>query len=55
MLDLAPDIHRQRLVIEGIPSRPVTAEDACKPFGNDDAIAFTSKFFEADVVQSRAF
>lgn len=29
MLDLAPDIHRQRLVVEGVPDRPVTADDIC--------------------------
>ncbi len=27
MHDLAPDIYRQRLVIEGIPRRPLTASD----------------------------
>jgi S-adenosylmethionine decarboxylase len=27
MKDLAPDIYRQRLVIEGIPSRAITDED----------------------------
>ena len=26
MQDLAPDIHRQRLVVEGVPRRPITAE-----------------------------
>ncbi len=25
MLDLAPEIHRQRLVIEGVPAEPITA------------------------------
>ncbi len=27
MKDLAPDIYRQRLVIEGIPKRPITDHD----------------------------
>jgi hypothetical protein len=27
MKDLAPDIHRQRLVIEGVPQHPISAED----------------------------
>jgi hypothetical protein len=27
MKDLAPDIHRQRLVIEGVPLQPITAGD----------------------------
>jgi S-adenosylmethionine decarboxylase len=27
MLDLAPDIHRQRLVLEGIPARAISAQD----------------------------
>lgn len=27
MKDLATDIYRQRLVVEGIPSRPITDED----------------------------
>ena len=27
MRDLAPDIHRQRLVIEGIPRSPIMADD----------------------------
>jgi len=26
MKDLAPDIHRQRLVIEGVPARPISAD-----------------------------
>lgn len=30
MKDLAPDIYRQRLVIEGYPSRPITDEDIKK-------------------------
>lgn len=112
MLDLAPDIHRQRLVIEGIPRRVITAAEitdyltqlstvidmtalmtpathsspkygwagwihwetsgahfyawdvpqlffsvdiyACKKFDNADAVEFTTKFFDAEVVQSRA-
>ena len=27
MLDLAPEIHRQRAVIEGFPNRPITAAE----------------------------
>jgi hypothetical protein len=27
MIDLAPEIHRQRAIIEGYPSRPVTAPE----------------------------
>jgi len=27
MLDLAPDIHRQRLVVEGVPVSPITDAD----------------------------
>lgn len=30
MRDLAPDIYRQRLVIEGYPERPITDEDIKK-------------------------
>lgn len=30
MKDLAPDIYRQRLVIEGYPARPITDEDIKK-------------------------
>ena len=29
MRDLAPHIHRQRLVIEGIPRAPISAEEIC--------------------------
>jgi hypothetical protein len=27
MRDLAPEIHRQRLVVEGLPARPIGADD----------------------------
>ena len=27
--ELAPDIHRQRLVIEGVPARPISDVDIC--------------------------
>ena len=113
MQNLAPDIHRQRLVIEGVPSRPICAAEiakyltelsptldmialmdpvthmspkfgwagwihwetsgahfyawdtprlffsvdiyTCKAFNDDDAVAFTSKFFDADIIVSTGF
>lgn len=33
MRDLAPAIHRQRLVIEGVPLRPITSWDICDYLG----------------------
>jgi hypothetical protein len=112
MKDLAPTIHRQRLVIEGIPSAVITSEKivaylstlsgvlgmqtlmeplahlspkfgwagwihwetsgahlyawddpllffsvdiyTCKPFQDEDAVAFTRTFFAADTVVHRS-
>lgn len=113
MKDLAPGIHRQRLVIEGIPRHPIGSEDiisylsqistvldmnalmepvthvspkfgwagwihwetsgahlyawddpqlffsvdiyTCKAFDDADAVAFTTKFFDAAEVVSKGF
>jgi hypothetical protein len=113
MDNLAPEIPRQRLVIEGIPDRPISADAiqeylsrlstelqmtaliapvthrspkfgwagwihwetsgahfyawetprlffsvdiyTCKAFSEDDAVTFTSKFFNADILVSGAF
>jgi hypothetical protein len=113
MEDLAPEIFRQRLVIEGIPKKEISAEEiigylsklsrvigmvlllepvthcspkygwagwvhwetsgahfyawdfpklffsvdiyACKPFSDEDALAYTADYFDADVVTHRSF
>ncbi|MGH8861356.1 MAG: S-adenosylmethionine decarboxylase [Jatrophihabitantaceae bacterium] len=113
MLDLAPDIHRQRLVIEGVPARSISDLEiteyltiltkvldmsplmspvahmspkfgwagwthwetsgahfyawdtprlffsvdiyTCKAFHDDEAVAFTREFFDADPIVHRAF
>jgi len=113
MRDLAPDIHRQRLVVEGVPRKPIEADEivtylstlstiidmtplmtqvthsspkfgwagwihwetsgahfyawdtpqlffsvdiyTCKPFEVEQAVDYTAKFFDAELVEHHSF
>ena len=46
MRDLAPEIHRQRLVIEGYPEAPITAPDIA------DYLSKLSEILQMQVLQS---